>query len=98
MEMMIDTLEITKKLHRAGVPAKQADAIAKELYKATEYSLSKVVSKEHLDNRINALDIKIDTKIDTVDAKINSKFDILNAKLNILLLLIPIIVGLIKFL
>lgn len=79
---MIDTIEISKHLHKAGFPVKQSNALAQEFYKITDAQLSKLATKEQLEDlkkeigkfatkeQLNALEERIVVKIDSLSSQI----------------------------
>lgn len=66
---MINTLEVSKHLHKSGFSTKQSEALAQEWYKINDAQLDKLATKE----QVNALDAKSATKdqVSLINMKLN---------------------------
>jgi hypothetical protein len=83
-----DTLKFARKLKKAGVPDKQAEAQAEVLGEAFLYNLDEIVTRDYLDSRlapVNARLHAIDARLDGIDARLDrmdTRFDGIDARLN----------------
>jgi len=71
-----DTLKVARRLIDAEMPARQAEMMAE----AVVFNVDSLVTKDHLDARLEPLEARINGKFDSLEARIDGKIDSLEAK------------------
>lgn len=105
MPLIIDTLQFSKRMQKAGLQQKVADEFA-EIFRETQtHSLENLATKQDLNNLEQRLDVRIDkleSKFGSLESKfesLESKFDSLEYKLTLkLFLMLTAAVGAITWL
>ncbi len=75
-----DTLKVARRLIDAGMPARQAEAQAEMMAEAVVFNVDSLVTKDHLDARLEPLEARINGKFDSLEAKFEGALGSLEAK------------------